>query len=72
LSDLTRSADQKTEDRLMDVIAGSRRPLGKLEWYRAARIGSRSDAFKAIDALFEAGKVSKQATSSGDGYILAF
>lgn len=73
LSDLTRSNDQRIEDRLMDVIAGARRPLNKLEWYRAARVGSRTDAYKAIDALFEAGKVSKQATSGGgEGYILAF
>ena len=71
LAELNRSADQKNEDHVLRYLSLKHKtPPSKFQIYRASNIHKRTDAFAAIDALQEAGKIMKIDLAGKTGYQL--
>jgi hypothetical protein len=71
LTDLNRSSDQKYEDRIIDFLRmGHTRPPSKYEIYRGARIHKRTEAYAAIEALKDDGRIGEVESGGHRGYIL--
>lgn len=71
LTDLNRSSDQRIEDRIIDFLKlGHTLPPSAFEIYRGARIHRRADAFAAIEALMNDGRIMEIHTAGRKGYVL--
>lgn len=71
LTVLNRSADQKNEDRVLDYLRQNHaKPPTMFQIYRGTRISQRRDAYGAVTALVDAGKVAKMEMNNSTGYVI--